>query len=511
MHYRQAFKTAMGLTSRWQNIKIILQTFCENTTVHGLSFAMGLKVNVTKTLWFTIVFAAFLGLSFHLYNISDAYFQYRTAEYSYEKYDGYYFPDVTICNNNGISSSSLIEVAKSHPEIKCLFDNTTNRCSLGPVDLFWALGDDAYKLGHTFNNMILKCLFHGKECNEHDFELFHPPKFFNCYIFKGGRSQKTKAQTISNGLSLTIYLEPHGEFLYQSYNPYTPVANADGIRVGLAPPNGYTAMIADGFDILAGLSTSVGFKVQEKNRLGKPYNICSKLKNSKRPTAKSDRYSYMECKNMCIHDEVIDNCGCFPMVYATRRKYSRQNISSCGNFIFVNETLSNELIQCQNKSLYKKDSYFAAMCDCHVPCEDMSYTVTLSQSDWPSQSVIGSFLEVLVEGNTNTKAYSYYQNLLKQNASKEVKHKWVKSSFLRLNVFAKSNVVVMYDQMPFVSRVDLLCQIGGCLGLWLGISVVTCAELFHLIGNLLIALCETFYPKRSQIKVAEAPKHLRVH
>ena len=81
----------MGLTSKYQNIKIILKTFCDNTTVHGLSFAMGLKANVTKVVWFMIVLTAFLGLSFHLYSITDAYFQYRTAEYSYEKNDGYYF------------------------------------------------------------------------------------------------------------------------------------------------------------------------------------------------------------------------------------------------------------------------------------------------------------------------------------------------------------------------------------------------------------------------------------
>ena len=72
----------------------------------------------------------------------------------------------------------------------------------------------------------------------------------------------------------------------------------------------------------------------------------------------------------------------------------------------------------------------------------------------------------------------------------------------------KSNIVVMYDQILFVSLIDLLCQIGGCLGLWLGISVVTCAEIFHLIGNLLITLCETIYPNKSQIKVAEVPKRL---
>ena len=378
----------MSLTSKYQNIKIIFKTFCDNTTVHGLSFATGLKANVTKVVWFMIVLTAFLGLSFHLYTITDAYFQYRTAEYSYEKNNGYYFPDVTICNNNGISSSSLLEIAKSGPEIKCLFGNTTNRWSLKHVELFWALGHDAYKLGHTFNNMILRCLYDGKECSEHDFEPFHPPKYFNCYIFKGGRSKKTKTQTIGYGLSLTIYLEPHGEFLFEPYDPYTPVANADGIRVGLTSPNGYTAIIADGFDILAGHSTSIGFNLQEKRRLGKPYSMCSEPTKRKRAAVKNDRYSYMECKNVCVHDEVIAECECFPTVYVTRRNYSRENISSCGHFLLVNETLSNKLIQCQNKILDKRDSYFAAVCDCHVPCKGMSYPVTMSQSDWPSQGVI---------------------------------------------------------------------------------------------------------------------------
>ena len=81
--------------------------------------------------------------------------------------------------------------------------------------------------------MILRCLYDGKECSEHDFEPFHPPKYFNCYIFKGGRSKKTKTQTMGYGLSLTIYLEPQGDFLFEPYDPNTPVANADGFIVSL--------------------------------------------------------------------------------------------------------------------------------------------------------------------------------------------------------------------------------------------------------------------------------------
>ena len=208
------------------------------------------------------------------------------------------------------------------------------------------------------------------------------------------------------------------------------------IRVGLTAPNGYTAIIADGFDILAGHSTSIGFNLQEKRRLGKPYSICSEPTKHNIAAVKNDRYSYMECKNLSVHDEVIAECGCFPTTYVTRRNYSRKNISSCGHFLFVNETLSNKLIQCQNKIIDQRDSYFAAVCDCHVPCRGMSYPVIRSQSDWPSQGVIGSFLEVIVEGNPETKAYSYYQNLLKQNASKEVIQKWVKSSFLSVLRFS---------------------------------------------------------------------------
>ena len=139
------------------------------------------------------------------------------------------------------------------------------------------------------------------------------------------------------------------------------------IRVGLTAPNGYTAIIADGFDILAGHSTSIGFNLQEKRRLGKPYSICSEPTKHNIAAVKNDRYSYMECKNLSVYDEVIAECGCFPTTYVTRRNYSRKNISSCGHFLFVNETLSNKLIQCQNKIIDQRDSYFAAVCDCHVP------------------------------------------------------------------------------------------------------------------------------------------------
>ena len=59
--------------------------------------------------------------------------EYKTTEYSFEREDGYYFPDVTICNLNGISSSSFVQSIKNNLALKCFsghenLKNKTEEC-----------------------------------------------------------------------------------------------------------------------------------------------------------------------------------------------------------------------------------------------------------------------------------------------------------------------------------------------------------------------------------------------
>ncbi len=58
---------------------------------------------------------------------------------------------------------------------------------------------------------------------------------------------------------------------------------------------------------------------------------------------------------------------------------------------------------------------------------------------------------------------------------------WVKNSFYRLNVYFRQSSVEQHTQVPSFSMPDLFSGVGGILGLWLGISVMTIIEMFSFL------------------------------
>ena len=166
-------------------------------------------------IWLGIVTTGFTGLCLHVHEIINSYFEYKTVQYNYERDDGYHFPDVTICNPNGISSSNIRQAAKRYPEVKCILNklkskNDTKDCTLDKLpikpDLFHGLGTKAYEIGHFFKDMVISCRFQKISCYKKDFILFQFSHHFNCYTFIKGRKKKISSQGIFSGLTLTLYI-----------------------------------------------------------------------------------------------------------------------------------------------------------------------------------------------------------------------------------------------------------------------------------------------------------------
>ena len=143
------------------------------------------------------------------------------------------------------------------------------------------------------------------------------------------------------------------------------------------------------------------------------------------------------------------------------------------------------------KDLEKKAD-FGEKCNCHWPCEETTYSTSILQAPWPIKRSLDSFLKDILEDHPNKedlKAYQHYQKLKSNNATREEIYAWVASHFLRLNIYANSNIVLVKEQVPMYTPTDLLCNIGGCLGLWVGMSVITIVECFDLGFKMFVNLC----------------------
>ncbi|XP_052832380.1 FMRFamide-activated amiloride-sensitive sodium channel isoform X1 [Octopus bimaculoides] len=64
----------------------------------------------------------------------------------------------------------------------------------------------------------------------------------------------------------------------------------------------------------------------------------------------------------------------------------------------------------------------------------------------------------------------------------------IRQNLLRLNVYLEDLSIIEFRQMPAYELADLFADIGGTLGLWMGISVLTIMELIELFTRLLMLI-----------------------
>ena len=443
-----------------------VRQFCERSTVHGLSFAARAEEKPIRVLWSTIVFLGTMGMAYHLYEITNAYLEYKTTEYLYEDLNGYYFPDVTLCNLNGISFTNMQELAKSNENVENIlvsfYPGNNKTAKLPPLDdIFWGLGEEATKLGQRHQDFILECKYAGAPCSEDDFVLVQLDTFYNCFTFTQRSYPKTAKQGLTSGLQLILYTEPYPKEFRKPYASRSSVLNNDGVRIQVSSQNALPAVISKGYDLVPGHDTTIRFSISEQRRLPLPYSRCRTVK------IENITYTFTECRNRCIHQEVISKCGCYPTVYSSRANYTAKGIVSCGYHLFSNESLATQMMDCQTQVLEDIEMYldYERDCDCHLPCQEFEYPLSMSHSLWPSDTTMESFIDTMMESNTQGQHFkNYYSDLKQQNASIEVIEHWVRKSFLKLTIFAPTKTVSVKEQIPKITLIDVFSQIGGCLG-----------------------------------------------
>ncbi len=64
---------------------------------------------------------------------------------------------------------------------------------------------------------------------------------------------------------------------------------------------------------------------------------------------------------------------------------------------------------------------------------------------------------------------------------------WISSSFARVNIYFRDITVLEKGQSASYKWTDLLADVGGILGLWVGVSFITIFEFMSLFGNLMMS------------------------
>ncbi|CAB4022091.1 degenerin deg-1-like [Paramuricea clavata] len=300
-------------------------------------------------------------------------------------------------------------------------------------------------------------------------------RYGNCYTFNDGvdnddqplRILKSSKPGPSQGLVLHLDIEEN-EYLGE-------LTEQAGVRVLLHEPGVTPFPYEEGFSVAPGMATSVGLTktlikrldrfedgscseegvpLREENLFANMFNTESDIVRC--PTA---------CLNSCLGKSQLAKCDCAEVSYPSI-------IVPCNlsEWKIIGKCLKNV------KSLFSKDK-LPCIDECKRPCREEIYEKTISSSQWPSPA---------------REKYESRQSYGSTN----------RSNGLLLNIFySQLNYQVIEETFSYRTT-NLLADIGGQLGLWIGLSALTCSEVLQLIFNLL-ALAYMKFKNRRQNRVVE--------
>jgi hypothetical protein len=430
------------------------------------------------------------------------------------------FPQITICNYNMFTTEYALEFLRNMSESMKktkndvnIFDkneilNISYQTMRAKITVFYKrvisyVNSDSFsnenrkKLGHRLKDILHNCKFNTIPCDLDDFTWEFDPVYGNCYKFNSGfnlngENIDLKESTIAgplNGLQFDLFVnvnEDIKEYYYSFLNNEINSNNFNALGAVIKIDN--SSYLTDhskngGIKIASGFHTDLSIYRKFNFNLPKPYSSCeldnnnintliSKSDNTILQQFANSRYQYTQqsCIIQCIQLNVIRKYNCSHPSY-----FSIFNAKVCQ---YSNNSLDEIVHAAQVWRDSAKDNFVQKSCLplCPLECNQTIFDTKLS--------------------SMKTISWKYYLSLIEKNLFSgflklPIKPETATESFVSLNIFYESLSYTITTESPQMDSSTLLAEIGGNLGLILGMSVFSACQ----VVEFLIELCCFFKRK----------------
>lgn len=264
------------------------------------------------------------------------------------------------------------------------------------------------------------------------------------------------------GLSDDYYKKFFHEWVYNAINVY--ISDADHLKLD-----------KNGWPIKPGVSASVSLKETFYQNLPSPYSDCQYPDTIDNDVVRRMRnanmsYDRFNCISLCQQYLLSNVSGCYPINYPNL--FDQTGCKNQEELLKSSKTVLRDLSVC---SVW-----------CPPECEQLVYEVEISYTDFPTRNYAYQMIQDRVE---------HFERLFQtKNISYDMLSKSVLSIFVYFDDMALTKIV----ESPSVEFVDLISNIGGIVGLFIGFSVLTLVELIEL-AFAFTSLCTRYSFKRRQI------------
>ncbi|CAH3139000.1 unnamed protein product [Pocillopora meandrina] len=507
------------------SIRHLILDYCEYTSGHGPPRIIASKQTIRKIFW-TLLFLAALAMS--SWQINTLFNTYKarplSTHVSIKHETSLDFPVITICNFNAVKIGNIenfpeelkkdiqAETTSSNPPTRGkravnqpsssnspnnldFFEEEEEEGIENPDDLdedfknreqmimiMAEAGVEALKpLGHQFKEFVLSCRYRGISCGNFAssyWTSYWHYTYGNCYVFNAGKDKSGNRATVlksnkpgpSHGLNLELNIE-QDEYI----GAFTEEA---GVRIDISNQGEMSFPREKGLSAAPGFATSIGIRKVEIHRKD-PFT----KKRCQNSSSLSDanlykhnfqvNYSATACKESCLAYNQRKECKC--MEY--RFPLPNDKTPVC-------DILNKTVVDCLSKvqKAFKRNELNCTL-SCPPPCRESIFQLTSSFSAWPSSGYKPFYIDKL---NSQDKSHNLDINSNSSN---------LRSNVLKLNIFYEElNYETITEERSY-ELANFVSDLGGSLGLWIGMSVLSFAEVLELLLLIGYALFRKFRRK----------------
>ncbi|CAF0758862.1 unnamed protein product [Didymodactylos carnosus] len=464
--------------------RTIIKEFFSNTSIHGLP-SIAKSHNLKNCLFWTIAFLIFTGLMiyFIILTILD-YLKYTTqTKVKIINEWPMHYPAFTICPASPYRSDLFEEPFLNYTNSSVFLPsaNLGNNINQFAIDMINIGGmEKLTEYAFLLSDMLISCTYNGFKCNESDFIWFASASYGICYTFNAKTANKSILYTNTNGgqglLELELYVH---ENIYVDY-----VTDSVGIVTMIHDNTQMPQVEFGGIALSPGRKHMLIYTKKETAFLESPYTTCTRqvwkdMYALYKQFGAQYEYSQMVCLMLCQETSVYATCGCIsPNYWYVREILVGDNVITVPICDISNECYLNATVEFMND----EDLQTMYCSHCTSQCEITSFIVQSSSFksplDWKMQSIKQS-----VEQMSNKSFNSRPIALPSDWDTNWIDY--IDKNYVAIAVVRGSYLVDYFTQKATLSGVDVLSNVGGLIGLWLGGSLLSVFELYEMFYRII--------------------------
>jgi hypothetical protein len=324
--------------------------------------------------------------------------------------------------------------------------------NFGMQKAFYMSEKSKRELGYDLKEILQFCQFNGALCGISDFAWFFSYQHGNCFQFK------PKLGEVKRKLSGSMY---GFTLAFKNIRNFNKFSINHGIKVFIHNSS-YVSSSAQQTLVETGKTTNIELKKSFTYRQPSPYSRCEELIDSKSDLDElKGQYRQSDCVGLCLQRNFIQACHCFHIFFAELSNASAHPCYENKETLCVSNLISSSLSKLTEKCFSQ----------CPLECDFVQYELRSSSFTYPTRE-----------------NFNFIQNDLLSNEDENSTWEEYINSHLTLNIFFPSQEYTEIRETPKMLVLDLISNLGGVLGIFLGFSIFTMIEIVEVFIQIVVIL-----------------------